>query len=256
MSISNLFGVRAWNAYHAPFTNRVTLIVSNRVFLTLTNNFNWGYDAVLYTGAKWTTNAWTGWSGNPYVRQTNNFVVPLLTNVLFLPPSYWSESTRQFISFSNSIASSPFESDLTQTGWPVHAWILNITNDLMYSLIDNQSGQVLDYVNLGAFGSSLNITQQLLSMDGASPVLNPWEIGNATDQFNSPMSLGMLNQIVAGESNDMLYWNSLTGSSPSFSGFLRRSIYSHRCDDTNLCLASRQPACPLHTPGFEYAIHQ
>src|SRR5208283_2102930 len=124
---------------------------------------------------------------------TAGFMIPLFTNTTSLPFSYWSESTEQFITLS---ATNGFlAGDFQQTGWPVHDWTLNITNNLMYALVDNETGHVLDFVNLGAFGSSLNVNQQLSSIQETP---NMWIVEPATDAPNSRMSEGAINQIYTG----------------------------------------------------------
>jgi hypothetical protein len=123
--------------------------------------------------------------------QPEGFDIPMFMNTVSLPSSYWSESTEQFIPIRNGIPDF-LPGDRQQTGWPVHDWALNITNNLMYALIDNDTGRVLDFVNLGPFGSSLNIMETLTNL-GEAP--NMWTIVPANDVPTSPMSKGALNQI-------------------------------------------------------------
>jgi hypothetical protein len=119
-----------------------------------------------------------------------------------LPAAYWSESTQQFVAYD---ATNPFSSllpsDLQQVGWPEHNWTVNISNNFAYGLIDNRTGQVLDYVNLGGFGSSLPITQLLETIEpgglgSTNAAALAWSTNGATDAPNSPMSTGLLNQIM------------------------------------------------------------
>ncbi|HEX3719789.1 MAG TPA: hypothetical protein VH595_17695 [Verrucomicrobiae bacterium] len=211
LAFSNLFGMQAWNAHSIAFTNSVTLLVSNKISLLLTNNENWGTNWILCSGASYVSNSWPGWGGSR--RPSPSFALPFLTNTAFLPPSYWSESTRQFIPFSNSFDSNTIlSSDLKQTAWPAYNWTLGITNDLMYALIDNQSGRVLDYVNLGAFGTFLAITNELIEAGSFQPP-DFWAIGNATDSSYSPLSQGVLNQISTDEAADPFFASELNGTS-------------------------------------------
>jgi hypothetical protein len=46
MAISNIFGAEAWNFYPTTFTNSVTLVLSNQVSITITNNYNFGTNMV------------------------------------------------------------------------------------------------------------------------------------------------------------------------------------------------------------------
>ncbi len=203
MSISNIFGAEAWNFYPATFTNSVTLVVSNQVSVTMTNNYNFGTNMVFNAATNWTIDSWPA----------GGFMIPLFTNTTSLPFSYWSESTGQFVTLSapNGFLASDFQ----QTGWPVHDWTLNITNNLMYALVDNETGHVLDFVNLGAFGSSLNINQTLANVF-SEPPFNVWTVAPATDAPNSPMSEGALNQIVIGMEESLEFLDSLLGLSGGY----------------------------------------
>src|SRR5208283_5402837 len=150
---------------------------------------------------------------------TAGFMIPLFTNTTSLPFSYWSESTEQFITLS---ATNGFlAGDFRQTGWPVHDWTLNITNNLMYALIDNQTGHVLDFVNLGAFGSSLNL-EQVLTNFSSEPSLHVWTVAPATDAPDSPMSQGALNQITLGiaQPGGLTFYDSLLGLSGGYPSFI------------------------------------
>jgi hypothetical protein len=205
MSVSNIFGAEAWNFYPTTFTNSVTLVVSNQVSVTMTNNYNFGTNMVFDAATNWTIDSWPA----------GGFMIPLFTNTTSLPFSYWSESTEQFVTLSapNGFLASDFQ----QTGWPVHVWTLNITNNLMYALVDNGTGRVLDFVNLGAFGSSLNINQTLANIFSELP-FNVWTVAPATDAPNSPMSEGALNQIVIGMEESLEFLDSLLGLSGGYPG--------------------------------------
>jgi len=203
LSISNVFGLEAWNFVRSSFPDGVTIVASNQVSITLTNNYNWGTNYVFDCTTNWIVDSWPGWTGST---GDGSFLVPLFTNVISLPVSYWSDSTGQFVSVSSMInAFNNFlPSDLTQKGWPEHDWMLNITNNLMYALIDNRTGQVLDFVNLGGFGSSIPITQALADQQNPLSETNfgyLWATNGATDEPNSPMSTGILDQIAVGEGN-------------------------------------------------------
>jgi hypothetical protein len=190
MSISNIFGAEAWNFYPTTFTNSVTLVISNQVSVTFTNNYNFGTNMVFNSATNWPIDSWPGWSGD----RTAGFMIPLFTNTTSLPFSYWSESTEQFVALS---ATNGFlAGDLQQTGWPVYDWMLNITNNLMYALVDNETGHVLDFVNLGAFGRSLNFNQVLTN--DSDPPNAVWTVAPANDDPDSPMSDGVHNQIEMG----------------------------------------------------------
>jgi hypothetical protein len=249
MAVSNSFGATAWNPYTTPFSGSASAsggtyyYLSNFVTVTLTNNYNYGFTtnfSVVVDPSYTLQRAinWRAWSGNPTARNnTNGFVVLINTNIVTVPSSYFSEgsSPKQLLFFTNGLASSNSfrQVDMTQNGWPVHNWVLNVTNHLVYLLSDGafstKAGQtsghaVLDLVNLGPFGSSVSITQQVTTLGGGNtPTLagDPWAIGSATDLANSAKSAGLLNQINYGLTADSTYYNSLNGiAGPQYQGYV------------------------------------
>jgi hypothetical protein len=209
MFVSNLFGVDAWNSYATSFTNSVTLVASNQISIIITNDYNWGTNLSVAEATNWLIDSWPSW---PELNSPLGFLIPLLTNTAPLQPSYWSDASDQFITAPGDVPFPYLPEDLHQTGWPIHTWTLNITNKLLCALIDNATGQVLDFVNLGPFGSSLNITQQLITNTlGPNTTNLMWFAGVATDQNSSPMSSGVLDQIATGMAQNSLFSSLISG---------------------------------------------
>ena len=204
MSLSNVFGAEAWNSSHNALTNSVSIIVTNLVSILFTNNYSWGTNFSFMTGTNWPISSWPGWNGADYP-YPGNFLVPFLTTVVPLADSFWSEMPAQF-SPASGYPPFPAAGDSRQMAWPVHAWTVQITNQLMYALVDTSTGtnHLLDFVNLGGFGSVLDVNQ-VLNQGGLLPppiVTGPvsyavvWQTNGATDDpLTSPMSSGMLAQI-------------------------------------------------------------
>lgn len=209
MAISNTFGAEAWNFYPTTFTNSVTTVMSDQITITVTNNYNYGTQMTFNLATNWTTNLWPGWPG---IRRPIGFMTSLLTNMVSLPLGYWSESTAQWVSFQNNLPGF-LPSDTNQTSWPVHQWSFTVTNNLMYALIDNASGCVLDFVNLGSFGSSLNLTQVLTNSPDTEAM---WIVAPAFDEHGSPASTGMRNQIEYGMQQSSEFSESLLGDGGGF----------------------------------------
>ena len=84
MSISNIFGAEAWNFYPTTFTNSVTVVLSDQVSVTITNNYNFGTNIVLKAATNWVIDSWPGWPGDG---RTGGFMTPLFTNLVSLPQS-------------------------------------------------------------------------------------------------------------------------------------------------------------------------
>lgn len=207
MSISNIFGSEAWNFYQSNFTRPAWIFVSNEVSITFTNNDG----AAITTNFSAFTNIivtnWPGWTGGRTFSASG--VQPLTFQSITLPQSYWSESTAQFQPWGTNFS---IPQDWRQTSWPVHQWTLNITNNFLYALIDLHTRRVLDCVNLGGVGSSVNLTA-VLAQTGANQRF--WDTNFTMNSPNVP-SDGLLNQISQGIAEDPSgpeFLNSLNGGS-------------------------------------------
>jgi hypothetical protein len=234
MAISNSLGMDAWNAYPSNFTGSAgytSCYISNYITIQVTNNYNYGFTTSLINYKNnpaqhftWSPNLTT--TGQSRGTNANGFISFFPTNIISLQSCYFSEANRNLVFFTNGIISSNgfLLADMKQTGWPVHNWTLNITNHLVYVLFDGSitDGSVLDFVNLGPFGTSLSLNPAGSSAGGENAGLGNgpptdegyWLPGNAIDLPNSPMSAGMLTQIKNGETNTP-YYNALLGSSNS-----------------------------------------
>jgi hypothetical protein len=237
MSISNSFGMDAWNAYPSNFAGafgHTTCYISNLITVQVTNNYNYGFTTVFtnvisefpqvgQTQAQpFTWTSWNGITGLSAGGRANGFVSFFPTNITSLQACYFTEATRNLVFFTNGIIPSGTNAygflpqDLHQTGWPVHNWTLNITNRLVYVLFDGDSknGNVIDFVNLGPFGSSLNFSTNDETMGdsglGQSKYEDFWSRVGANDLPGSPMSTGMLNQI-ANSTTNLQFKNAVNG---------------------------------------------
>jgi hypothetical protein len=222
MCISNIIGMDVWNPYASTFLTQpqVYVYASNFVQVQVTNNYNYGYvtnlylttSPLAYPGTQLSPRGWPGWSGA--INSTNSFVSFFQTNFVSLPPGYYSEHWRQYIPFTNAnISQNSFlPADLTQTGWPVHNWSVNITNYVCYYMyyLSNSVPTLLDFVNIGPIGTTTNFGAWFDNN-------NPWFAqGRATDLPNSPMSVGLLTQIQYSQENDAAFNNSLLGKGPPY----------------------------------------
>jgi len=186
MLISNVFGMDAWNPYASNFTGiagNLRVFATNFVTITVTNSNGYRTNIYLTNSINPTTNYLSSWSAG-------QFKILWQTNFTALPYVYYSEGSNSLVTTANGY--SPIDS--AQTHWPVHTWSLNITNHLCYALIDGSLGTIYDFVNLGPFGSSTNISA-LASNAYNGAYSDQWVTYPATDYANSPMSQGVLNQI-------------------------------------------------------------
>ena len=101
-------------------------------------------------------------------------------------------------------------------------------------MLDTTSGtnRVLDFVNIGGWGSSLDLTNTLEQLSNpGSPGFPPrssslvWRTSPATSVSNSPMSMGVSNQILIGE-GVLAVSDLFPSNSANFNAFLHDDYFS------------------------------
>jgi hypothetical protein len=201
-AISSVFAMDAWNPYSNTFYGSqpagTTVVLSNYVTITLTNNYLWGTNIYLTN----VMNYGSGSFSNIPFWQAHQFRTFMSNNFIALPSGYFSESQQRFIYFTNGNAAF-LPQDTNQTTYPTHYWSVNTTNHLFYALFDGSptSGNLIDFVNLGPFGSSFPITSFLITNTNPqdqfsqSPYPPMWIVSNATDTGSGPFPIGASNQI-------------------------------------------------------------
>jgi len=230
MAITNSIGMDAWNPYPNNFygSNGVLYFYySNYVTIQLTNQYNFGTNIVLAISNFPQLGSISPWkAGGGGVGSKFGFLsIFNSTNLISLPESYYSESQHSFYGLTNgdNDQNSFLFSDMTQTHWPVYNWTLNVTNHVVYALFDGDprttSAPLLDFVNLGPFGSSISITNVIatqinnpLNFNGGGLAAGSyWAPGLANSLPNSPMSQGVLNQIAEAFSTNRTFQSNLFG---------------------------------------------
>ena len=216
MSVSNFCGMDALNGYVSNINYPFQVVASNYVTVTMTNNSAqkpFGFSnsfSNTYTGGI-ASNFWPGFV-NP--TQTNGLLAFFQTNVFTLPQAYFSENKGKLLPVSGNLnvpglnlgdaatTNGFLTNDLIQQyPWPVYGWTLSVTNRVMYALLD-AGGQAFDFVNLGPFGITMNLTN-LLVTGTPTPSVQPGGVGGApspSDWLPGPRvpgfhPCGMLNQI-------------------------------------------------------------
>jgi hypothetical protein len=265
MAMSNSIGMDAWNPYPTAFTgaNGLYYYYSNYVTIQFTNGYNFGFTTNLaaYNYPYYGPINWRPGGGGANSRTG---IVPIQnTNIVTLPPAYYSEALHRFYFVTNAVftSNSFLARDMNQQGWPVYNWTVNVTNHVVYALFDgapHKGGALLDFVNLGPFGSSINI-QQFLYTNSASSVGgvlgasgstsgNYWDPTYATSLPTSPMSQGVLSQIRVGASTNTPFENGLLGVSPSSSD----AVLACPCVPTYVVL--QQPNWVANDPLVHYTV--
>jgi len=214
-SLVNSLGLEAWNSY--LHTNWGNLVINARVdvFPSITNRFG----QLLYPGAV-TTNVlslatninipqgqWRGAPGTIRTAASDRSVTNIFMNTFVLmPESRFSDRFQQFI----APARDAFDE---QNGtFPLPDWTLNLRTRIYYSLVDINTGEVLDFVTLTDFRSVLLADLLQRNDDTRMPETTCGVIWNASGApgamwcTNRPglvldervPTFGVLNQIAAG----------------------------------------------------------
>ncbi len=205
-AISSAFAMDAWNPYSNTFIGSqsagTTAVLSNYATITLTNNYNWGTNIYVTN----VMNYGSGSFSNIAFWQPHQFRTLITNSFVTLSNGYYSEylyngSRGRFVYFTNNQAAF-LPQDTNQTTYPTHYWSLNTTNHLFYALFDGNptSGNLLDFVNLGPFGSSFPITSFLITNMNpqdqfSQPPYPMWIVSNATDAGTAQLPIGAYNQI-------------------------------------------------------------
>lgn len=207
LSLSNVFGCSALNTWTQALPRDVTVYLTNSATFSLVNEQGRGVTALVTKGTaqEILSNTWAGYSYG----HTNMYEV--FTNaVVTLPLAAYTEIKGAFLQGDPSF----FEQ---YVGLPVHSWFVQVTNQLLYALIDNSSGRILDFVNYDKFGTSLDMMQKLQSLTTLNP--SPWQT-NGANPYVGP-SPGLLNQIaIATGSITMPDYNPQPGVAEAFASFL------------------------------------
>jgi hypothetical protein len=227
-TVSHLFGLQLWNPYSNTFPRTISYGLSNfaTVSIVNTNGGTWFTNTfvtnVLLSPLDFpsstnfiTLGKWEGFNGSK-----GGFRVPLLTNAISLSDSVYYENLGAFLPAN---VNPPFSANNNKQarfpngpGLPVHSWVLNVTNYVIfYMYMDDSSGhRLVDFVNLGPFGTSMPIIPTLVNGvsggngGGGFPVggggTGPdtstvvWDTTGANDTPNSPISEGVIAQINIG----------------------------------------------------------
>jgi hypothetical protein len=180
MSLNNVCGIDSWNAYNSNISlgTGFRVIATNFVYISITNNTNLNPRGFAGGFGTYTNNyigdSWHGLvQNNSNNTQSAGMIAFLQTNELTLGQSYFSPEAG-FVPVSGNLNSNGFNLgaftstnqqflpvDLQQTTFPSYDWTLTVSNQIMYALLDNFTGAVYDFVNLGPFGQTVHLNDLL-----------------------------------------------------------------------------------------------
>jgi len=224
-ALSNVIGFATWNG-GPPLPGPVEVIAFDRISVVLTNNYNWGTNFVAFCATNFIVTNWQGARGGDGIPIT--FVAAMLTNLISLPSSQWIETAPGMIPTGQA----PPASEFNQPGLPSHDWLLYVTNNFFYALVDraSASGHVIDCVNFARLGDWLDWNQIATNQPPPFPggSLPPssalvWQTAGGTDFPTSPVSAGVSNQMMIGLGLIQVYdwyWRFYQPSINAFSKFV------------------------------------
>lgn len=230
ISVTNRFGVEAWNSYLTNFNRRLEMRVANQSVFSLSNRLE-GVSTVptaltnrlWFFGSTNTFNSWPGWTNQSAV---SAFIVPIETNIVALPLSAYSTRNGTL---------SPVTTNAFESSYRSPQWFIRMTNQLQYALIDRSVSppRIIDFVNLDNLVTEVDLTRGLQgdasaggggifsdkNQTGGQPgtaALSDNDMWNPTHpggNLNSP-SLGILNQLAVSKGQPYVgegTWRSATG---------------------------------------------
>ena len=195
LSISNLFALESWNSYTQAFSADVTLQVRNDVIMSLTTN---GYSNIFWTrGFTFATatnipaNTWPGFK-EKLLADNRCFKLPLYTNMVVLTNAIYRAMPAPHFEL---VGSNVFEA--TRDFAAPH-WGLIISNRLTYMLSTTRDQKILDYVHLRNLNSYIDISGQLMGLQGdpgePTAINNCWLTNRVGNSPVGPTE-GIVNQI-------------------------------------------------------------
>src|SRR5436190_7886084 len=139
VGLSNYFGSESWNSYSGTYGASAQLTVSNVAMFTMANNAGVQTNTVASqsTFRHVETNELRGY--NPWNSVSNNFIVPLSTNQMFLSNAVYSFSKNRFLN-------SPTNTFESLASFPLPDWKFTISNRFFCLLSDGD--RILDVVVL------------------------------------------------------------------------------------------------------------
>jgi hypothetical protein len=210
LSVSNVFGADLWNSYKSAFPDGLLVLFSNCVSFTVTNStngsLNWSTNIIftnfLQTGIS--ADTLPGWPGG---NSSLGFSNILTTNVQPMSLGYFSPTKNAFLSLNSYPSFLP--ADKSQGAFPTYPWFVNVTNRVCFALIDTSARpvpRVIDFVNLGPFGTSLDIFGSINRSPNTPPpptmggggdisVVTDAECWNQAPSPIAGMSMGVYNQM-------------------------------------------------------------
>jgi hypothetical protein len=158
LSISNVFGIEAWNSYFTNHTRPMEIRVHHNYEGVITNELGVSLlsssinSPVLSKPINNWPGARAGW------QFTNSFEIPYLSGHFFLANSQYHQTPPYFRPVPTNAVGSSFDSP---SGFPNPTWDLVLTNKIRYALIDTTSQRILDFIHISDLITHFSISSNL-----------------------------------------------------------------------------------------------
>jgi hypothetical protein len=176
MSLTLPMAAEFWNPYLTNFTNAVTVCITNRATLVLTNDLGVNYTTTFVAGDRYETNFWSRFNSASPAATTNkySFVTMLRTNLPVLPTVGTNVGYIPNVGFVSANNSNLFD---TSQNLLMPRWGMVISNRVQAMIVDQGTGRLIDCVLLGNLTCATNLTEVF-----AKPVawLDDFYAGGAT----------------------------------------------------------------------------
>jgi hypothetical protein len=222
VGVSNMCAFEAWNSYRDAYPRDVRIILANDMLINLTYTNDVPLDL---RGASSTVQVQMGivtniaansWSGYGYqisdpVKQS--FVVPLQTNINFLPDSIFRTASGALAFTTNIAQGAGLSYGFEQTRqFQIPQFYFAVSNRVRFIMLDTATGRVIDYVQLNDLNNVRNLTAELndskiAGIDSREQSL--WATNRPGGNSLSSAPQGLINQILVALGDiDVTDWNS------------------------------------------------
>ena len=204
VTITNRFGMEAWNSYSNAYPRPTRLLAQGEVFGIITNDvgvvvLSNSVHRTALINTNFTSPAWAGYIDAGLASYSFRVPIDPVTNVFFLlTNSTFVNATRELKPLTGV-----FERG---EGFPNLSLYLNLRTRFKFALIDIQTSRLIDYVTIDSIGTPMDLAHEL-SHDGTYPegakfIANAdrgylWATNRANNNVQTP-TYGILNQIMAG----------------------------------------------------------
>lgn len=209
LTVSNTFGVEAWNSYSNAFPRQLEMRVAVEMDASITNELGMviltNHVFPAFAPTQILPGTWRGFTTPQYASRDGSFRVPFppgTNHFFFLNTAAYSDATKRFLTLTGR-----FERNGSQ--FPVPQWWLGLRTRLRFFLIDTSANRIVDYVNLDNKGETFYVTDMLMrdtpSAEPQCRIYNNGETAQAgafwcTNRQNNAVdpripSIGILNQM-------------------------------------------------------------